>query len=298
MYRRGIPCVTAVVCANLALTTSASALHHLMQIEQVIGGVNGDMTAQAIQLRMRASSQQIQLNMARLVVRDAAGLNPIILYDFTTADNGLPNGATGDRILVCSANFVNYTSPGVGADFIMTNLIPPSYMAAGTLTFENDTGSPPASILWRISWGGSAYTGPTTGSTFNDADGNFGPALLFAMPTGGLQAIRFTGSATAPSTTNQANYVLTTGTVTWTNNARVGHTLRNATCGCAGDVNRDGFVDGGDVAEMLRCRASGHAGAFDCACADFNANGSFDATDVSQFVDELLGVGDPDTACP
>ncbi len=31
----------------------AQATFHLMQIEQVIGGVNGDTTAQAIQLRMR-----------------------------------------------------------------------------------------------------------------------------------------------------------------------------------------------------------------------------------------------------
>ena len=37
--------------------TPAVATFHLMQIEQVIGGVNGDTSAQAIQLRMRASTQ-------------------------------------------------------------------------------------------------------------------------------------------------------------------------------------------------------------------------------------------------
>ena len=40
--------------ASLALALPVQASFHLMQIEQVIGGVNGDTTAQAVQLRMRS----------------------------------------------------------------------------------------------------------------------------------------------------------------------------------------------------------------------------------------------------
>ena len=41
----------------LALQSTAYATFHEMQIEQVILSVNGDTTAQAIQLRMRAAGQ-------------------------------------------------------------------------------------------------------------------------------------------------------------------------------------------------------------------------------------------------
>ena len=48
--------VAAVALCGLA-AHSAHATFHLMQIEQVIGGVDGDTTKQAIQLRMRFASQ-------------------------------------------------------------------------------------------------------------------------------------------------------------------------------------------------------------------------------------------------
>ena len=50
----------------------------------------------------------------------------------------------------------------VAPDFVMTSLIPPAYLAAGSLTWEQDA---PAVVLWRVSWGGAAYTGPGTVST-------------------------------------------------------------------------------------------------------------------------------------
>ena len=41
------------------LAQPAFATFHLMQIEQVIGGVNGDTSRQAIQLRMRQAAARI-----------------------------------------------------------------------------------------------------------------------------------------------------------------------------------------------------------------------------------------------
>jgi hypothetical protein len=44
-----------IALCGLALQEPALASYHFMQIEQVIGGVNGDSAAQAIQLRMRSN---------------------------------------------------------------------------------------------------------------------------------------------------------------------------------------------------------------------------------------------------
>ena len=65
----------------LALTGSVSASSHFMQIEQVIGGVNGDTSAQAIQLRLRYPGD-IDLQLSRIRAWDADGANPVILIDF------------------------------------------------------------------------------------------------------------------------------------------------------------------------------------------------------------------------
>ncbi|MGZ4986195.1 MAG: hypothetical protein ACXV8A_08905, partial [Chthoniobacterales bacterium] len=64
-----------------AATTSLQASFHLMQIEQVIGGVNGDTSAQAIQLRMRFASENL-ISGAELIVVDSAGNNPVSLITF------------------------------------------------------------------------------------------------------------------------------------------------------------------------------------------------------------------------
>jgi hypothetical protein len=134
-----------------AAAAPAQASFHFMQIEQVIGGVNGDVSAQAIQLRMRSPSQRF-VSQARIRAWDATGSNPVLILDFA---QDVANGQIGDRVLVVSSNFDQTTDPPVVPDFLMTNPIPPSYLAAGSLTFESDTGL----VYWRLSWGGAAYTG-------------------------------------------------------------------------------------------------------------------------------------------
>ena len=190
---------------------------HLMQIEQVIGGVEGDTSAQAIQLRMRAAGQQL-VAQGRIRVWDAAGANPITVIDMTT---NVTNSPTGARVLVCTSSFLAKTSPSTVADFIMTTPIPASYLAAGRMTFEADNGS----ILWSLSWGGSLYTGPNTGTTVNDMDGNFGPPFPGALPSTSLQAVKFGGLPTAASSNNAADYALTAGAAVFTNNAAASFTL-------------------------------------------------------------------------
>ncbi|MHC4106672.1 MAG: hypothetical protein ACYSTY_01165, partial [Planctomycetota bacterium] len=63
------------------MCNTAHATFHLMQIEQAIGGVDGDTTKQAIQLRMRSVGQNL-VAAARMRVFDDQGLNPVTVIDF------------------------------------------------------------------------------------------------------------------------------------------------------------------------------------------------------------------------
>jgi hypothetical protein len=210
-------CYLATLLALFILKPAAHATFHEMQIEQVIGGVNGDTTVQAIQLRTRAPGQTV-VSAGKLVVFDAAGLNPITVLDLTT---NVTNGAIGAHVLIASANFPSHTTPAAVPDFTMANTIPASYLAAGSLVWESDSGT----INWRLSWGGAAYTGSNSGSTTNDIDGNFGPPFGSALPSSGLTALQFKGAATALSTNNAADYLVTSSAAIFTNNAGASFTV-------------------------------------------------------------------------
>jgi hypothetical protein len=210
MRMQNIPRVITVAAAGFAAVNAAYASFHVMQIEQVIGGVGGDTSAQAIQLRMRASGQNL-VSFTRLIVRDAAGLNPIIVKDMTT---DVSNFSAGARVLIVSSTFLSHTSPTVVPDFIMTQPIPASYLAAGRLTYEDDGGT----IYWSLSWGGANYTGSNLGQITNDADGNFGPPYGGVLPSSSRKALKFTGAASALSVNNAADYALSADPATFINN--------------------------------------------------------------------------------
>lgn len=210
------PRSVAIVLLVLLMGLPASAAHHLMQIEQVIGSVNGNTEAQAIQLRMRSLFQNL-LAGSRLYAYDAAGENPILIMDFNDA---VENGAIGDRVLIATAAFNALTTPATTPDFTMANRIPDAYLAAGRLTFEEDNGE----ILWSLAWGGDAYTGSNLGGLDNDADGNFGPQFGQALPVSAPfpQAsigLLYQGTPIDPSTNNAADYALTAGNPTVANNS-------------------------------------------------------------------------------
>jgi hypothetical protein len=203
--------------ALLAFALPAQASFHFMQIEQVIGGVNGDTTAQAVQLRMRFAGQN-QVNGAELVAFDAAGNNPVILATFPSI---VANSAEGSRILITTSSFAAHESTPITSDFTMI-AIPASYLVAGRLAFQK------LGIRWSVSWGGGGYTGPNTGTFDNDADGDFGPPFAGALPSTSTSALRFSGAANAMSTTNAADYSIPAGTATFTNNAGASTTLIGA----------------------------------------------------------------------
>jgi hypothetical protein len=217
--------IRIVVAAAVVLATSpvpAHATFHLMQVEQVIAGVDGDDTVQAVQLRMRADGQEF-VGSSRLRVVDATGANPVLLSGIAS---NVDEGAVGSRVLLATASFAAHTTPAAVPDFVLDNPIPPSYLAAGCIQFESDGGT---QMLWRLAWGGASYTGPTTGLTFNDADGNFGPAYAGPLPAGSNVALQFQGTATALSLNNDADYMLTSGAAVFVNNAGDAFTVVSTT---------------------------------------------------------------------
>ncbi len=209
MISRKVPvCAIGAAIASISLgSATAEATFHFMQIEQVIGAVNGDTAAQAIQLRMRSGGQHL-MSQSRLRAWDAAGANPVLLVNITT-DLAGPS-FTGDRILIATAAFAATTTPAASSDYIMAP-IPASYLAAGSLTFEDDFGT----IYWRLSWGGTDYTGSNTGSITNDANGNFGPPFAGPLPSLNCHALRFPGAATALSVSNNTDYAVTSAASVW-----------------------------------------------------------------------------------
>jgi hypothetical protein len=232
-------CILSVALAVvLSQSHIARAAFHLMQIEQVIGGVNGDTTAQAIQLRMRSVGQNL-VSSTKVEAIDATGANPVLLENMTT---NVSSGA-GRRILITTPNFANYTNIPLVSDFTM-DPIPVSYLAAGQIRFMSDFGT---TIYWSLSWGGSNYTGSTTGTFDNDSNGNFGPPVDMPLPSTTLQALQFNGAASAASTSNNLQYVLTAGAATFINNANTSFTLvAPEPEGLPGDYNDDGIVDAVD----------------------------------------------------
>jgi hypothetical protein len=242
----------------------------------VIGGVDGDTGVQAVQLRMRSPFQN-QMSGAKLWVHDAAGQNPVLLIDFTT---NVAIGATGARVLVASASFSASTNPPAVPDYVLTNPIPASYLAAGSITFENNLGT---TVYWRLSWGGASYTGDTTGALTNDDDGDFGPPWSGALPTGNVQALAFTGAATAKSTTNLADYVLTCAAAVFTNNAGASFTVQSSADPCPWDCQgtHNGEVDIPDFLAILSQWGQRET------CCDFDGGG----VSVTDFLAFLANFG-------
>jgi hypothetical protein len=237
--------------------------------------VNGDTTKQAIQLRQRSSFQNL-VSFSRVRAFDATGANPVMIIDMTT---DVPNFNTGDRILITSAGFSTATTPACVSDFTMTNLIPASYLAAGRLTFEDDGGT----ILWSLAWGGAAYTGSNLGSLTNDADGNFGPPYGGPCPSATIQALRFSGSATAPSTTNFADYGITLGAAVFMNNARTEFTVISTTPPCYPNCDGTGGLTANDFTCFLNAYTNGQS------YANCDGVGGLTANDFSCFLNAYAG---------
>jgi len=223
---RASKCALISMLIGLCGVPAVRASFYDIEIEQVIAGVQGDTTAQAIQLRIRVDSPN-NFSPIRLVVRNSDGTAPIVLYDF---DSPIPSSTAGKRILIATPNLSLYTSSPIAPDFFLENLIPEEYFAAGTLTLETDIPDDPT---WRLSWGGADYHGPGTGLDNNDPDANFNPAFDGPLPTTSRSALRFKFSEAVDSTNNANDYELTPGPATFINNDNDSGTITTSSKGGA-----------------------------------------------------------------
>jgi hypothetical protein len=257
------------VVAGAGICTGALAFDpqsfHLMQIERMVGGVNGDTSAQAIQLRMRSFGQEF-VSLGRLMAYDANGENPIVLMDPKT---NVPNGDTGDTVLFVTDAMKNFTDPPVVGDFTLANPIPDAYLAAGKISWEDNGG---AQVLWIICAGGADYTGSTKGSLTNDDDGEFGPPFAGPFPTDGAGLV-FQGGAADKSHSNATDYALTNAPATLTNNAGDTFQIVLPPPDCYPDLNGDTVLDLFDFLEFTNLFNAGDE------LADCEADGAFDLFD-------------------
>ena len=116
MNRIWLSAVLATSLFSVPVYSADALLFHFMQIEQVIGGVYGDTTAQAIQLRMRTTFQEF-VSQGRLRVWDAGGLNPVMVINF---GSDVDFGACGRRVLITSPNFNSLTTPSSSPSLVGT----------------------------------------------------------------------------------------------------------------------------------------------------------------------------------
>lgn len=250
----------------LLAASPAEGTFHFMQIEQVVGGVDGDYSAQAIQLRMRSAGQE-QVQLTRLVAWDANGENPIVLLDLT---HPVTVSQTGARILVATESFGRYTQPQAVPDFLLTESFPPSYITAGSLTFETDAGD---FVVWRFSWGGDGYRGTTRGGQSNDDDGDFGPPFAGSLPGDGLTALHIQLSAEATGTGSADDFLETDSAALFVNNGGQAFVLTAFACPdeTAGeDADDDGV---GSVCDQCPDDPDKlHAGRCGCAVADADSD--------------------------
>lgn len=277
----------------LATASDARATFHFMQIEQVVAGVNGDYSAQAVQLRMRSAGQE-QVQLTRLVAWNANGENPIVLLDL---DHPVTVSETGARILAVTAAFPAYTQPFAEPDFVLIHPIPPSYVTAGTLTFETDDGS---FVVWRLAWGGGHYHGTTRGGQTNDDDGDFGPPWDGPLPGEGLSSLQTSLAADATGTGSAHDFRMAPPPAVFVNNAGQAFELAAFACADAGagadtDTDGDGIGDACD-----RCpedRDKEHPGRCGCGVSDADADGD-GLPDCAALPPPVEGDGAEDPADP
>jgi hypothetical protein len=127
------------------------------------------------------------------------------------------------EILLATPGFVSKTTPATVADYSMTP-IPASYLAAGSLTFEQVSNN---AVLWRLSWGNGGYSGPNT-TDLTNGDGDASPPFASPLPSSNTQALRFTPGCNLASTSNATQYGLTAGAAVFTNNHAASFTVVSA----------------------------------------------------------------------
>ena len=183
-------------------TQQASADHHLVRINEVMAGMNGDSNIQYIVLEAADDDQKAWGPQAG-DPPGAPGRVMLVFYNSLGTESGRfvfpsdpANGS--DTVLVATAAFA--ALPGAPTpDFIMpADIIP----VAGKIAFQNNPDNVNStSVNIALSYGGAGYSGSTAGAT----DGAH-PADLPILNTAALQ--RVSGSGFGTGSQSNADFAL------------------------------------------------------------------------------------------
>lgn len=122
-----IACLLSI--ALLAWPRPATATFHLVEINKVMAGYEGDATVQAVELRMLAAGENF-VNTASIKVYDAGG-NPVSILGTFAADLPSAGSVAGAKILCATNAFA--TRFGITPDLVIAPGIPET---TGQVSFE------------------------------------------------------------------------------------------------------------------------------------------------------------------
>lgn len=137
--------IRTVVAAGILLTClSASAAFHLVEVSEVITGINGDTSLQAVVLRMQADGEN-SVDGITIQARNAQGTVTNTVFTFPVGASAQIVGLADRRILIATPAFAQRT--GLTPDFTFAGGL---FAGSGQVTY---TGAPDS-----VSYGN--YTGP------------------------------------------------------------------------------------------------------------------------------------------
>ncbi|MBI4364829.1 MAG: hypothetical protein HY568_05305 [Candidatus Latescibacteria bacterium] len=127
---RAMPLRVAMILCAMCYPTPVWAAYHLNEITKIMAGYNGDVTIQAVEIKMIANFENV-VNGARIRIYDASGALVSTLGTFTA---NVAVGTTGRKILCATSNFAS--TFGITPDLVISPGIP---VTTGQVSFETAT---------------------------------------------------------------------------------------------------------------------------------------------------------------
>ena len=190
MSLRRITLVFAALAAVAAVgASSAAANHHRLRITEVFGGVPGRENAQFVELQMFTAGQEV-VHDASLNFFDPAG--GALGSDVFPSD--VANDADNAHVLAATPQAASFF--GITPDMTMTDLI---NRPAGRLDYKGRPGSATPGLLDAFSWGGTGFTGDSTGTGTPFAPLQLGISAHRDLSGGSVPGELDTGDDTADS---------------------------------------------------------------------------------------------------
>jgi hypothetical protein len=165
--------LSLLAAGRSAADTASPQAFHLNEIDKILVGYNGDMTIQAVEIKMITSGENFVSGMS-IAVYDSTGT---LVANLGTFGSSVPNGAAGDRILCATEGFQEAFS--ITPDLLIDPGLP---MVTGQVSFET-----PGCRVNSVAYGNVPV--PLTGTT----------SATPLPPHGATALVRIADSPTVPT---------------------------------------------------------------------------------------------------